>query len=153
MEAVAVNEEPLTKPMDLCMIGAIAYAMLSKKKDHQPFAISLRDIDKALNDKLKPDSATLLPQEYHDYLNVFSYADSKQLAPHRPYDYDIPLRSGKEPPVLSLRKYSQDELRIVKKYLEDSLLQGWVRANRFPAVAPVLLVRKPGGVVRYCVDY
>ena len=35
------------KALDICMIGAATYAIYSKKKDHQLFAISLRDIDKA----------------------------------------------------------------------------------------------------------
>ena len=31
--------------------------------------------------------------------------------------------------------------------------KGWVRASRSPAAASVLLVRKPGGGVQFCVDY
>ena len=59
----------------------------------------------------------------------------------------------KEPPTLALRKYSQDELRVIKKYLKENLLKGWIRASKLPAAAPVLLVKKPGGGIRFCVNY
>ena len=67
---------------------------------------------------------TLLPKEYLDFLDVFSRIKSDKLPPHHPYDYDIPLMPDKEPPTLALRKYSQDELRAIKKYLEENLSKG-----------------------------
>ena len=147
------DESKPEKSLNICMIGAAAYAMYSRKKDHQLLAISLRDIDKALNERKRPDPATLLPKEYHDYLDVFSRTESDKLPPHRPYDYDIPLKPGTEPPAEALRKHSQDELRVIQKYLTEHMSKGWIRASRSPAAAPVLLVKKPGGGIRFCVDY
>ena len=69
------------------------------------------------------------------------------------YNYDIPLLPGKEPPSLPLRNQSQDELRVIRKYLEDNLSKGWIQASRSPAAAPVLLVKKLGGGIQFCVDY
>ena len=113
-----------TKPLQINMISAAAFAIYSRKKNHELLAISLRDIEKALSDKPRSDPATLLSECYYDYLDVFSRADSDKLAPHRPYDYDIPLMPGIEPPALPLRNYSQDELRIIRKYLEEHMLKG-----------------------------
>ena len=48
---------------------------------------------------------------------------------------------------------SRDELEVLKKYLEDNLSKGYIRASFFPAAAPVLFVKKPGGGLRFCVDY
>ena len=96
---------------------------------------------------------TILPKEYHDFLDVFSQTESDKLPPHRPYNYNIPLMPDKEPPTLVLRKYSQDKLRVIKKYLKENLLKGWIRASKLPAAAPVLLVKKPGGGIRFCVNY
>ena len=127
--------------------------MYSRKKNHDLMAISLRDIKKALEEKKRPDPATLLPECYHDYLDIFSRTESDKLPPHRPYDYDIPLKPGTEPPAEALRNYSQDELRVIQKYLIKHILKGWIRASRSPAAAPVLLVKKPGGGIRFCVNY
>jgi hypothetical protein len=48
---------------------------------------------------------------------------------------------------------SRDELRVLKKYLEDNLTKGFIRASSSPVSSPVLFVRKPGGGLRLCVDY
>ena len=89
---------PEPKKINLYMIGAATCAWYSRKKDYQLLAILLRDIDKALEDKKRPDPATLLPEDYHDLIDVFSRAESDKLPPHRPYNYDILLMPGTEPP-------------------------------------------------------
>jgi len=48
---------------------------------------------------------------------------------------------------------SRDELLVLKKYLEDHLKKGFVRASSSPISSPVLFVKKPGGGLRLCVDY
>lgn len=48
---------------------------------------------------------------------------------------------------------SQDELRVLKKYLDDNLAKGFIRPSSSPAASPVLFARKPGGGLRLCVDY
>ena len=80
--------------------------MYSRKKNHELLVISLRDIKKALSNKLRPNPVTLLPKCYYDFLDVFSRADSDKLAEHRPYNYDILLMPGTEPPALLLHNYS-----------------------------------------------
>ena len=80
--------------------------MYSCKKNHELLIISLRDIKKALSDKLRPNSVTLLPKCYYNFLDIFSHADSDKLAEHQPYNYDILLMPDIEPPILPLRNYS-----------------------------------------------
>lgn len=48
---------------------------------------------------------------------------------------------------------SQDELKYLKKYLEEHLDKGFIRASFSPAASPVLFARKPGGGLQFCVDY
>jgi hypothetical protein len=48
---------------------------------------------------------------------------------------------------------TREELLVVKKMLTDYLDKGFIRVSNSPAAAPVLLVRKPGGGIRFCVDY
>ncbi|KAI0997949.1 hypothetical protein K3495_g10242 [Podosphaera aphanis] len=48
---------------------------------------------------------------------------------------------------------SRDELLILRKILTELLDKNYIRASSSPAGAPVLFVRKPGGGLRFCVDY
>ena len=47
----------------------------------------------------------------------------------------------------------RDELLVLKKYLEEYLKKGFIRASSSPISAPVLFVKKPSGGLRLCVDY
>ena len=48
---------------------------------------------------------------------------------------------------------SKDELLVVKKYIDEHLNKGFIRPSMSPAAAPILLAKKPGGGIRFCVDY
>jgi len=53
------------KSMNISMIKATSYRMLSKRRGHYCFALSMHDINKALEEKKKEvDSKTVLDQEY-----------------------------------------------------------------------------------------
>ncbi len=88
--------------MDISMIGAAPFNTLVQRascaKNMEIFSISIRDIEKALAPRSTTDPAKKLPTEYHDFLDVFSRADSDILPSHRPYDHKIPLMEDKTPP-------------------------------------------------------
>jgi len=48
---------------------------------------------------------------------------------------------------------SQDELLVLRKVLTELLEKNFIRVSHSSAAAPVLFVRKPGGGLRFCVDY
>jgi hypothetical protein len=48
---------------------------------------------------------------------------------------------------------SRDELLVLRKTLTDLLDKGFIRVSNSPAMALVLFIRKPGGGLRFCVDY
>ena len=141
------------KTLNIAMIGAAPYRLLSSRTDHECFALSLRDIDKALKVKEEVDPKTILPQEYWPCLDLYIKKNANALPLLRPDDYDIPLLDGKQPPFCSLRGMSQDKLRVLKKYLEENLSKGFIRVSSSPAAAPILFVRKPGGGLRLYVNY
>ena len=145
------EQEP--KKLDICMIGAHPFAKQARRKDHDAFAISMRDIEQALKGKEEMDLVIVVPPEYHTFLNIFSRPESNKLPLHRAYDYTIPLKEGSEPPFNPLRGISRDELLVLQKYLKDNLTKGFIKASSSPAAAPVFFIRKPQGGLRFCVDY
>ena len=48
---------------------------------------------------------------------------------------------------------SRDKLLVLKKFLEENLKKGFIRPSTSPCASPVLFARKPGGGLRFCVDY
>ena len=135
-------------------INAAAFSLLAAKPDHQVFSVSLRDIEQVLKPKKCVDSATLLPAQYHKFLNIFSKDDADKLPPLHPgVDHKIKMEPGTQAPSGPLYSMSREELEVLKKYLTENLNKGFIQASSSPATAPVLFVKKPGGGLCFCVDY
>lgn len=130
------------------------------------FSVTIADINKAL-EKLDKSSVNQsveeitnkLPHQLRHLTRNF-LADQDGILPvSRPgWDHSINLDlddegKPKEPPSGPLYGMSRDELLVLRKTLTDYLRKGWIRASNSPANAPVLFVKKPGGGLRFCVDY
>ena len=72
--------------------------------------------------------------EYHEFLPRFSEALAKNLPPHRPYDYKIPLQEVFTSPFGLLYSMSRTELQTLKEWLEENLSKGFIRALSSTAV-------------------
>lgn len=151
----AINE------LDLHQIGAAAFLAMAQKKEVTTFAVSMRDIEKALAsfDKERPDHKTKLPPEYLPWEKVFDRKEAAKLPVHRlGIDHRIeilPNEKGQEPqlPWGPMYNMSREQLLVLRKTLTDLLDKGFIRVSNSPAAAPVLFVKKPGGGLRFCVDY
>ncbi|KAJ6436365.1 retrovirus polyprotein [Purpureocillium lavendulum] len=123
------------------------------------FSASMADIEKALAPKKRTDARERLPTHYHEYLAVFDRDEADRLPPHRPgSDHRIVLEKDangreKDAPWGPLYGMSREELIVLRRTLTELLDKGFIRASSSPASAPVLFVRKPGGGLRFCVDY
>jgi len=47
----------------------------------------------------------------------------------------------------------KDKLLVIKKYIDEHLNKGFIRPSILPAAAPILLAKKLGGSIRFCVNY
>ena len=143
--------------MNILMIRAAPFNTLVQQASHaknmEIFSILIRNIEKTLVPKSITNPTKKLPTEYHDFLNVFSRADSDILPPHRSYNHKIPLMEEKTLPWGPLYSMSQNELKILKKYLKKNLSKGFIWASSSLAVSSVLFARKPTGGLWFCVDY
>ena len=48
---------------------------------------------------------------------------------------------------------SKDELLVVKKYINKHFNKGFIYFSIFLAAAPILLAKKPGGGIRFYINY
>lgn len=157
------STKPLPSTIAALEISATSMSTYIRKqrKDSsiQLFAASLKDIEKALRPKPKGDPKKLLPPQYQEFLSVFGRSKAEQLPPRRPgVDHAIVLEKDekgreKQPPWGPLYPMSREELLVLRKTLLEYLDKGFIRASSSPAAAPILFAKKPGGGLRFCVDY
>ena len=82
--AALPRAEKPTKPLELAMVGAAPFQYLTKQKGVEIFGISMRDLEYQLNKAKKPttDPATVVPECYHEFLDVFSKKTLDKVSPH-----------------------------------------------------------------------
>ena len=112
------------------------------------------NISELLNpaDQNNPDLSTI-PEEYHDFAQVFSQEESDKLSEHCLYDHKIPLQPNKTPPYGPIYSLSPEELKVLRQYLEDNFRKGFIRNFQSPCATSILFVKKPDGSLHLCVDY
>ena len=119
----------------------------------------MQDIKYQLNKGTKPpiNPKTVVPAEYHDFLDVFPKEISDTLRPYGKHDHKIELLKDKDLTSnlghSALWGISTPQLEFVKKFLEEHLKKGFIEASSTPCSSPILLAKKPGGGIRFCVDY
>jgi hypothetical protein len=149
-------------------VPAAVYTALAirHKKTKDPrtsiFAASLADIEKALQPKptLSMEQVlSLVPDYYKSEAEAWNPVAASQLPPLRPgIDHEIQLEKDvngrdKEVPWGPLYNMSRDELLVLRKELRSLLNKDFIQESKSPAAAPVLFAKKPGGGLRFCVDY
>ena len=123
----------------------------------QIFSVSLADIQKALTRKEYRDPTQYAPDWLMPEINAFNQQDAKTLPPHRKgIDHEINFverKTNDDVPAISLYQISKDQLLMLHKTLTELLDNGFIRISNSPATASVIFVKKPGGGLRFCVDY
>ena len=114
---------PASAP-SIALIGAAPFMRLCKLQGTQTFCIRLSDISISANSTSVSEEApdlSSVPEEYHDFADVFSKAKAEKLAPHRPYNLKINLEEGTSPLIIPIYPLSQSELEFLRNFLDDHL--------------------------------
>lgn len=109
-----------------------------------------------MSKKVNVDPAGRVPTEYHEFLDVFSGPEAEALPPNRPgIDHEVKLTHDDPDEYPRKKTYgmTQQELEVANKYIQENLAKGCIRPSSSPIASPVILVKKPGGGLRFCVDY
>ena len=135
------------KKIDISLVNAAAFLRACSLPGSQQFSLNLADIEvsgrSASTSKL-PDPVDLfnVPEEYHEFVDVFDKAKAQTLAPHRPYDLKINLEEGYTPPLRQVYSLSQTELKALREFLDENLATGFISSTRSPHGAPILFVKR-----------
>jgi hypothetical protein len=105
--------------MNIAIIEASAFNMMSKRKNVNLFSIILKNVKKHFEKHNKSDIVikNVLSSEYHEFLDVFDKKAFNILVSHKSYDHKIVLKKNAISDYILLYKMFEKELKIVKKYL------------------------------------
>ena len=121
-------------PMPPCiaLIGAAAFALVSKQPGVQSFRIHLSDpLFSAKSASVSNEAPDLsnVPEEYHEFADVFSKVKADTLAPHCPYDLKINLHEGASLPINPMYSLSQSKLTTLQEFIDKHLYP----SHQFPS--------------------
>ena len=90
-----------SSPPSVSFINAAAYARLARVKGNTIFSISISVSDSVAGCSASAEQVDLssIPEDYHEFADVFSKSQASTLPPHRSYDLNIDLEEGAEPPL------------------------------------------------------
>ena len=100
-----------------------------------------------------PVDLSNVPEEYHEFADVFDKAKAQTLATHRPYDLKINLEEGYTPPLGQVYSLSQTKLKALQEFLDENLATGFISSTQSLHGAPVLFIKKKDGGLRLCVNF
>lgn len=143
----------ITPPRRFHLVSSAALCRFARRDKLQIFSTTIEELDQAIENTAKTDWKTKVPIRYKRYYHMMDEEFANEMPPRRPYDHKIPLKEGTEPPFGPLYGMSREELIVLRKYIQDNLEKGTIRASSSPAGAPVLFVKKADGTLRLCVDY
>ena len=100
--------------LEICQISIKSFYMLTRKQDHEIFAVIMKNIEKALKSKTYVDSQFFISEKLHDIINTFEkqHAD-KLVLHHKNHNFKIELKSEKTSLFELLYEMSCDELMIL----------------------------------------
>src|SRR5271155_2978718 len=152
----SISTPPSISAPPITIVSPTAFMLASKLDGSQTFQIRLSDPSisaksASISDDI-PDLSSV-PEEYHDFADVFNKKKADTLPPHRPYNLKINLEEGSSPPVGHMYSVSQSELQTLREFIDEHLRIGFIRHSSSPYGAPILFVRKKDGSLRLCVDY
>ena len=90
---------------------------------------------------------------YHEFKKVFGKEMQSVLPEHGPQDCAIELLPNTQPPSGKLYPISQDELQLLREYIEEMVATGKIRPGKGHAGSPVFFVIEKTGKMRLVVDY
>ena len=120
---------PQRKASSIAVVSANAFRLLSKNKNHKLGSFTIRDLNytlKAYKNSLStiPPGITEdeyikthVPEDYHDFLDLFRKALSSKLPPHGRFDHKIPLKEGFIPPFGPIYSLSRTELEALRTWI------------------------------------
>ena len=103
--------------------------------------------------KTEKTDKELVPEEYHEYLDVFNEEKAAQFPESKPWDHKIEMKEGFEPKSFKNYNLTPAEQLELDNFLKENLEKGYIGPSESPMASPFFFVSKKDGKLRPCQDY
>ena len=97
--------------------------------------------------------STLKKYQLEEFITMFTREEADKLPEHGDYDHEIRIEPNSKMQNKKTYGLPRMELEAAKIYIDDMLEKGFIRPSSSPVASPIILVKRPGGGLRFCVDY
>ena len=94
-----------------------------------------------------------IPEEYHEFINVFDEKKADRFPDSRIWDHKIELKEGFQPRSFKTYNLTPEEQSELDVFLKDNLEKGYIRPSQSPMATPFFFVKKKDRKLRPCQDY
>ncbi|KAI9038564.1 uncharacterized protein KD926_010609 [Aspergillus affinis] len=144
----------ITANNSISIVSARHFISLVSYRDHYGYLVMPRDGRKHLCASTTNALKKRVPEKYHSVIDIFMKYEADTLLPYRPEDHDIQLVEGATLPFAkNYRLMTEQKLEVIWKYIQELLGKGFIRLSSSQSAVPLLIVRKPNGSLRVCVNY
>ena len=143
-------------PPHVSLVNAVAFTHMCKLEGSVKYQLQLHPSGEAKGWSSSTSPApdlSVVPPEYHNYVDVFSKVKASELPPHHDYDLKIDLEEGTSPPLGTLYLLSPVKLSTLQTFIDENLSTGFIRPTASSHAAPVLFIKKKDGSLRLCMDF
>ena len=110
-------------------MSAEAFFRAQNTPGTQSFTLSISDsaiFGKSASVSDEAPDLSHVPEEYHDFADVFNERKADTLPSHCPYDLKIDLEDGATPPIGPMYSLSQSELATLRDFIDEHLRIGFI---------------------------
>ena len=94
-----------------------------------------------------------IPEEFHEFLDVFSEEKAARFPEPRQWDHKIEMKDTFVPKSFKTYNLTPQEQIELDKFLKENLEKGYIRPSQSPMASPFFFVDKKDGKLRPCQDY
>jgi Reverse transcriptase (RNA-dependent DNA polymerase) len=95
----------------------------------------------------------LIPEDLHDFLDVFDDNKANRFPESNAWDHKIDIKEGFEPKSFKNSNLTLEEQKELDKFLHENLEKGYIQPSQSPQVSPFFFVKKKDGRLWPCQDY
>ena len=137
------------------LLGVVTFASLLQSEKSQVYAIDCQHLR-----SLTCGSTTLMSMGtpavlklYHNLEGVFSKEKANELPVSSFYNHKIKLEGDCQPPYSLIYPLSTLKLQVLREYLHDNLVKGFIQHSTSSTSTPILFVKKKDGSLWLCINY